>query len=134
MFGSIVWFQTTLTNNLGVSGLFSNANYRILASFSITFSFYWLTTIKKLVFKLVFFILVLIIYMILFTYSRNALLSLFIIFFLLLGIKKHFKKFIFVHIYYSTNYFFEFNMQLEMNKYLPIKVIEKVFNTIDYSD
>ena len=28
LFGSIVWFQKPLfTNNLGVSGLFSNANY-----------------------------------------------------------------------------------------------------------
>ena len=136
LFGSIVWFQKPLlTDNLGVSGLFSNANYAgSWLILTLPFSFLLVNYNKKFSFKLPsFIILISIIYMILLTGSRNALLSLFIIFFLLIDIKKHFKKFIFL----STPFillitFLRLNMQLEINKYLSIKVIDRLFNTVDY--
>ena len=86
LFGLIVWFQKPLyTDNLGVSGLFSNANYAgAWLTLILPFSFLLVNYSKRKNFRITcFIILISINYMILLTASRNALLGLLINFILL---------------------------------------------------
>ena len=135
LFGSIVWFQKPLfTDNLGVSGLFSNANYTgswlILI---LPFSFLLVNYSKRKKFKIsCFIILILINYMILLTASRNALMGLLINFILLFGIKNFFKKSSFLIPFVSIIYILGLNVNLGLNKYLPIKIIDRIINIFDY--
>ena len=90
--GLITWFNKPLQDNLGVSGLFSNANY----------TGFWLSIVFPLLIYLIFirkrnpldskkfiliFILLVTLYIIIFTYSRNALLGIFTSFTFIFGIK-----------------------------------------------
>ena len=135
LFGSIVWFQKPLfTDNLGVSGLFSNANYTgFMVDFNITLFFLLVNYSKRKKFRIsCFIILILINYMILLTASRNALMGLLINFILLFGIKNFFKKSSFLIPFISIIYILGFNLNLGLNKYLPIKIIDRIINIFDY--
>ncbi len=93
--GLIIWFNKPLQENLGVSGLFSNANY----------TGFWLSIVFPLLIYLIFirkrnpidikrivlvFILIVTLNFIISTYSRNALLAVFTSFTFVFGIKSLF--------------------------------------------
>ena len=70
--------------------------------------------------------------MILLTASRNALMGLLINFILLFGIKNFYKKSILLIPFISVIYILGLNVNLGLNKYLPIKSIDRLINIIDY--
>ena len=63
--------------------------------------------------------------MILLTASRNALMGLLINFILLFGIKNFLKSQVFSIPFISIIYILGLNMNLGLNKYLPIKIIDR---------
>ena len=70
--------------------------------------------------------------MILLTASRNALMGLLINFILLFGIKNFLKKLSFLIPFISIIFILGLNVNLGLNKYLPIKSIDRIINIIDY--
>tara|TARA_B100000925_G_C21815821_1_gene390742 strand:+ start:69 stop:716 length:648 start_codon:yes stop_codon:yes gene_type:complete len=62
------------------------------------------------------------------TASRNALLGLFVIYLFLFGIKNFFKKITFFIPIISIIYLLNFNINLELNKFIPINLIERIIN------
>ena len=139
--GLVTWFNRPLNSDMGVSGLFSNANY----------TGFWLSIIFPLLIYLIFksnrnlldrkkFVLVLILlinlYFIILTYSRNALLGLLTSFTFIFGIKSFFiLLFILLIIFTLINLitlftpFLNFNLiDLTFNNNLAKKIYFNSFN------
>ena len=127
LFNLIVWFQKPLKEN-AVSGLFSNQNYTGLwLSSVLAFALCEIRMIKNILYKkfIMTNILLAIIYFIILTLSRNAILGMFVSFYLV--IKK--KYFYLVSLIFSTILFLTIIFMYLNNKLI---VLLNNFNTINF--